>query len=142
VAVHVLAVLADKNGEPVSSTLLAASVNTNPVIIRRLLLDLQKAKLVETKKGAGFGSRLSRPAAKINLGEIFRAVEKHEPFILPHRKPNMACPVGCGIQHALEAVFISALRALERDLSRTTLAGILRSARRGGVSAREFAEKD
>ena len=57
-AVHVLAVLAYKDGDRVTSSLLAGSVNTNPVVIRRLLLALQRAKLVETRKGAGLGSRL------------------------------------------------------------------------------------
>ena len=47
-AVHVLAVLAYKEGDPVTSAMLAGSINTNPVIIRRLLLALQRAKLVET----------------------------------------------------------------------------------------------
>ena len=37
-AVHVLAVLGYKEGDRVTSTFLADSVNTNPVIIRRLLL--------------------------------------------------------------------------------------------------------
>jgi DNA-binding IscR family transcriptional regulator len=40
-AVHVLAVLAYKDGDRVTSELLAHSVNTNPVVIRRLLLTLQ-----------------------------------------------------------------------------------------------------
>src|SRR5690242_16563382 len=57
-AVHVLTVLAYKEGDRATSAFLAASVNTNPVIIRRLLLALQKAKLVDTSKGAGAGSRL------------------------------------------------------------------------------------
>ena len=64
-AVHVLTVLAYKQGDPVTSTLLATSVNTNPVIIRRLLLVLQEAKLIETRKGVGVGSRLSRPPNKL-----------------------------------------------------------------------------
>src|SRR5436190_1941662 len=101
-AVHVLAVLAYKDGDRVTSTLLAASVNTNPVIIRRLLLALQRAKLVETRKGAGFGSRLSRSPARIHLGEIYRAVEDCEPFASPSKKPNAACPVGNYIRDALD----------------------------------------
>src|SRR6266851_8961772 len=121
-AVHVLAVLAYKDGDRVTSELLAYSVNTNPVVIRRLLLALQQARLVETRKGAGFGSRLSRSAARINLAEVFRAVEDDEPFRLPPKKPNQGCPVGHCIQAALEEVFGSALNALEQDLARTTLA--------------------
>src|SRR5437868_3248461 len=125
-AVHVLAVLAYKDGDRVTSDLLARSVNTNPVIIRRLLLTLQQARLVETRKGAGFGSRLSRSAGRIDLGEVFRAVEQEEAFCLPRKKPNQACPVGHCIQSTLERVFGSALKALEADLARTTLADVLK----------------
>src|SRR5690242_14488650 len=125
-AVHVLAVLAYKDGDRVTSELLARSVNTNPVVIRRLLLALQEARLVETRKGAGFGSRLSRSAARIDLGEVFRAVEQEEAFCLPPKKPNQACPVGHCIQAALEQVFSSALQAMRDDLARTTLGDILK----------------
>jgi Rrf2 family protein len=124
-AVHVLAVLAYKDGDRVTSELLARSVNTNPVVIRRLLLVLQEARLVETRKGAGSGSRLSRSAARIDLGEVFRAVERDEAFCLPRKKPSQACPVGHCIQAALERVFSSALKALEQDLGQTTLADVL-----------------
>ena len=125
-AVHVLTVLAYKDGDRVTSEFLARSVNTNPVVIRRLLLALQQARLVETRKGAGFGSRLSGSAARINLGDVFRAVEQEEAFCLPRKKPNQACPVGHCIQAALESVFGSALKALEADLGRTTLADVLK----------------
>jgi len=124
-AVHVLTVLAYKDGDRVTSEFLARSVNTNPVVIRRLLLALQQARLVETRKGAGFGSRLSRSAARIDLSEVFRAVEQDEGFCLPKRKPDQACPVGHCIQSALGRVFSSARRALEQDLAKTTLADVL-----------------
>jgi len=124
-AVHVLAVLAYKQGDPVTSTLLASSVNTNPVVIRRLLLALQKARLVETRKGAGLGSRLSRSPARINLAEIFRAVDDDEPFARPPGEPNSACPVGQCIQAALDKVFAAAQSALEAELARTNLGQIL-----------------
>jgi Rrf2 family protein len=128
-AVHVLAVLAYKEGDPVTSERLAGSVNTNPVIIRRLLLSLKEARLVETRKGAGAGSRLSRSPQRINLAEIYRAVELHEPFSSPARKPNAGCPVGNCIRKTLERVFASAENALEKDLEKTTLADVVRAAR-------------
>ena len=104
-AVHVLAVLAYKEGDRVTSAFLAGSVNTNPVIIRRLLLSLQRARLVDTCKGAGSGSRLSRSPGRINLAEVYRAVEDAEPFATPARKPNTACPVGHCIRKELEPDF-------------------------------------
>jgi Rrf2 family protein len=124
-AVHVLAVLAYKEGDRVTSALLAGSVNTNPVIIRRLLLALQRAKLVDTCKGAGSGSRLSRSPRRIDLAEVYRAVENAEPFASPSRKPNATCPVGKCIRETLDRIFTSAQSALERDLENTTLADVM-----------------
>lgn len=134
-AVHVLTVLAYKEGDRVTSAFLAGSVNTNPVIIRRLLLALQRANLVETNKGARAGSRLSRSPGRINLAEIYWAVEDCEPFASPARKPNAACPVGHCIQAALDKVFASAQQALERDLEKTTLAGLIATVKASGVCA-------
>ena len=124
-AVHVLSFLAYKEGDRVTSQCLSGSVNTNPVIIRRLLLDLQRAKLVETSKGAGAGSRLSRSPRRINLAEIYRAVEACEPFASPSRKPNSDCPVGHIMRETLEKIFASAERALEKDLEKTSLADVI-----------------
>ncbi len=134
-AVHVLAVLAYKEGDRVSSSFLASSVNTNPVIIRRLLLALQRANLVETRKGPGFGSRLNRSPARINLAEIYQAVEREAPFVLPRRKANDACPVGQGISIAMQRVFSSAQEAMEHELARTTLASIVERVRASGPRA-------
>ncbi len=128
-AVHVLAVLAYHEGDPVTSARLARSVNTNPVIIRRLLLALQRARLVKTRKGAGAGSRLGRSPGRINLADIYRAVEDVEPFVSPARRPNPACPVGSRIRSTLDRVFASAEAALERDLEKTTLAGVVERVR-------------
>ena len=131
-AVHVLAVLAYKEGDRVTSAFLAGSVNTNPVIIRRLLLALQRAKLVETCKGAGLGSRLSRSPGRINLADVYRAVEAVEPFATPSGKPNAACPVGNCIRETLDKVFASAQRALEADLEKTTLASVINAVKASG----------
>jgi len=125
--VHVLAVLAYKEGEAVTSASLAGSVNTNPVVIRRLLLLLQVAGFIETRKGAGAGSQLSRTPGRITLAEVYQAVETDKPFALHSKRPNHACPVGNCIQAALEKVFASAEAALQRELAKTTLADILES---------------
>ena len=126
-ALHVLAVLAYHEGDRVTSTLLAASVNTHPVIIRRLLLALQRARLGETCKGAGVGSRLSRSPRRINLAQVYRAVEQAELFPPPRQKPSGACPVGQCIRGAQNTVFASARNALDRELEKTSLADVVRA---------------
>lgn len=124
-AVHVLALLAYRRGKPLCSELVAHSVNTNPVVIRRLLRALQKAGLVQTRKGAGFGSKLNRPPGRIDLAQVFRALDCDLPFARPRRMPNEACIVGKGIGRTLDGIFGSARQAFERDLSRTTLAEVV-----------------
>ena len=126
---HVLAVLAYKEGEAATSALLAGSVNTNPVVIRRLLLLLQAAGFIETRKGAGAGSRLCRAPGRITLAEVYQAVETEEPFAKHSKRPNKACPVGHCIQAALEKVFASAEAALQHELAKTSLADVLESVR-------------
>ena len=134
-ALHALAVLAYKEGDRVTSADLAGSINTNPVIIRRLLLALQRARLVDTSRGAGAGSRLSRSPRRIDLAEVYRAVEDPEPFAKPSHKPNAACPVGKCIRKALDGVFASARSALERDLAQTTLADVINTVKASGACA-------
>jgi DNA-binding IscR family transcriptional regulator len=67
VAVHVLTALAYRDGESLSSTRLAESVRTNPVVIRRLLIRLGKAGLVEAQVGKSGGVRLARRPESITL---------------------------------------------------------------------------
>jgi Rrf2 family protein len=138
-AVHVLAVLAYQEGDRVTSSALAASINTNPVIVRRLLLSLQKAKLVETCKGSGSGSRLSRSPRRINMAEIYRSVENSKSFATPSRKPRADCPVGSCIIDALDRIFASAQGAMERDLAKTTLADVIETVKASGNCGRKKA---
>ena len=127
-AVHVLAVLALRRATGgACSDRLANSVNTNPVVIRRLLSQLRKAGLVTTHKGATGGAALSCAPEAIALDAVYRAVET-APSFGPHRKqPNQRCPVGAGIERVLDEVFSSAQAALESELARRTLDDVLRA---------------
>lgn len=125
-AVHVLAVLALKRATGgVCSELLAGSVNTNPVIIRRLLTRLRHAGLVTTQKGAGGGATLCRPPEKIVLDTVYRAVDPGSSFAHHPHLPNQRCPVGAGIEKVLDEVFSTAQTALENALAHRSLADVL-----------------
>ncbi len=124
-AVHILTVLAYKQREGGTSDLLAGSVNTNAVVIRRILSELRRAGLVTTHKGAGGGARLSRPPEEITLDAIYRAMECGPSFSPHPHQPDQHCPIGRKIEVVLGEVFASAEAALEQELARRTLADVL-----------------
>jgi Rrf2 family protein len=124
-AVHILSVLALKRNEGVTSEELAGSVNTNPVVIRRIVSALQHAGLVTTVKGARGGVKLAAPPDRVSLRAIYRAIEA-PPTLAGHRqKPNPRCPVGGRIELVLDEVFASAQAALEDALSRRSVADVI-----------------
>jgi len=129
IAVHALAwmALAQRRGlDRLTSEQVAASVNTNPVIIRRSLGDLRRAGLVEVRHGAGAGWSLARDPEEISLLEVYEAVEPLPLFGLHRTEPNLECPVGRGIRPALGHIYDSVELTVRRELGRTSVADVLR----------------
>jgi Rrf2 family protein len=130
IAVHVLAWMTLARGrglDLMTSGQVAASVNTNPVIIRRSLGDLHRAGLVDVRRGAGAGWSLAREPDKITLLDVYQAVEPEPLFAMHRTEPNLECPVGRGIRPALGQVYSEVDRALRRELARTSIADVLQS---------------
>lgn len=125
IAVHVLAVVAGKPDGWVKSDYLARSVNTHPVVIRRLLCSLQQAGLVVSQLGACGGTALARKPEDIKLSDVYRAVSCGDVFALHPNKPNEDCPVGknietilCGLQKEIE-------KSIEAKLGEYTLCDLI-----------------
>jgi Rrf2 family protein len=126
VAIHILTLLAYSNEEQLTSEYIAGSVNTNPVVIRRLLGSLRQAGLVSSQRGPGGGWLLARAARGITLRDIYRAVAGGTLFPLHPSTPNQLCPVGGTIQSALNSHFQDAQVALEKDLETTSVADLVK----------------
>jgi len=127
-AVHtILCIQYFEKDNRVTSDFISASTGVNAVIIRKILLQLQKAGLVETKAGVG-GSHLAKKAEEITLLSIYNAInegeEEREVFNF-HPNPNEKCPVGKRIHRALDPALERAQKALEAELSKTTIADLL-----------------
>jgi Rrf2 family protein len=125
-SLHILAYLAFRKDAAVPSAEIAGSVDTNPVVIRRLLAAFVKAKLVAAHKGATGGFTLARPAAEITLLDIYHAVEPDPAHGLKRFTPNHKCPVGARIEQILHGVFDRAQAAMEGELAKVSLADVER----------------
>lgn len=123
-AVHVLALLSLQQGEPLSSEIIAGSVNTNPALIRRLLSMLAQAGLTTSQLGAGGGALLARAPGAIRLVDVYRAVDEPRLFGLHREAPNPACLVGRHIQQVLVGIVDDAQQAMEASLGARTLADV------------------
>jgi len=126
VAVHVLTLMAWAEEEPIKSESVAESVNTNPVVIRRMLCELAESKLVVSQTGAMGGSRLARLPEDITLLDIYQAVESRGVFSLHRHPPNPDCPVGVNIGPMLNDILDEVDSAVERVLANITLRDAVR----------------
>ena len=133
IAVHILTVLAKAGEENVKSDCIAASVKTNPVVIRRLLGDLSQSKLVVSQTGANGGTRLAKCPKEINLADIHKAVSCGKTFAL-HRQTNDDCPIGKNIQCVLEKLQIEINDVVEAKLAQFSLYDILRAVEEAGCN--------
>ncbi|WP_336762071.1 Rrf2 family transcriptional regulator [Paenibacillus sp. USHLN196] len=121
IAVHTLSLIAVMPNE-CTGDIIAQSVNTNPVIIRRIMSKLKQAGLIDVRPGVGGASLLKDPA-NITLLDVYRALEVVEDGELFnfHKHPNPQCPVGNMIEHTLRAELIEAQTAMEQRLNRVTI---------------------
>ncbi|SBO16298.1 Rrf2 family transcriptional regulator [Carnobacterium divergens] len=122
VAVHVLSILSLNRQATIYSDYIAASVNTNPVVIRRIVGLLKKAGLVDSAPGMG-GITLLKEPQEITLYDIYNAVSvKDKQLFSLHQDTNPECIVGKNIQQSLVGVMRTAEEAMEDELKKTTLA--------------------
>lgn len=122
VAIHALVVLARnaKNG-PVCSSMIAKSVHTNPVVIRRLMAELERADLVNSFAGRTGGFELKRHATDITLADIYCAVEDDSVFRMHKSDPLSDCPIGQQLASVLNVPLVAAETAMTKSLSQTSL---------------------
>ncbi|MFC5470927.1 Rrf2 family transcriptional regulator [Cohnella suwonensis] len=125
VAVHILALVHINNGN-VTSDYIAASVNTNPAVIRRIMSMLSKAGLISSHPGI-IGINLQKPISEITLLDVYQAVEIPETkeLFTVHQNTNPQCVVGKEIQQVLGAPLIEAQKQMEQALAHTSIESIV-----------------
>jgi Rrf2 family protein len=125
IAVHLMAALAWRCGRDTISAKLAASVNTSPSFVRRVLAKLSRAGLVETATGKTGACWLAKDAKAISLLDIYQAVDAPKAFSIHHYTEQKACPVSCHIKGALDKALGKTQKAMEASLADINLAQII-----------------
>jgi DNA-binding IscR family transcriptional regulator len=126
VGIHILSVIEMNKDGVSSSEFIADSVNTNPVVIRKIMGMLKKAGLVEVHPGIA-GAKLARDLSKITLLDVYKAVNvvQEKELFSVHENPNPACPVGRNIQDTIIPLLSTAQLALEKVLENVTIGDVV-----------------
>lgn len=111
-----------KNEYKITSDFLASSINTNPVIIRKILTQLKKSGLITVARGTG-GIEPTRPLKEITFYDVYEAIDPIENGDLFnfHESPNPQCPVGKNIHTLLDRKLKSIQSAMENEMKKYTI---------------------
>jgi DNA-binding IscR family transcriptional regulator len=118
---HVLLHMAERDG-PATSEHLAKAMDTNPVVIRRIMAGLRDKGLVRSAKGHGGGWALSCDLAEITLRDIYDALGEPGLLAIGNRSAAPECLVEQAVNAALSDAFDQAEALLLARLGGVTLA--------------------
>jgi Rrf2 family protein len=125
IAVHMMVGLGYAGLPDVTSARLAASVNTSPSFVRRVLAKLSKAGLVSTTMGKSGSTALARDPKEISLLEIYKAVEAPKAFAIHDYPVQRECKVSCEIKASMEKVLEKTQDSMEKSLAEISLADVI-----------------
>lgn len=131
---HLLLHMAEA-GRPVTSEALARAMQTNAVVVRRVLAGLRDAGLVRSEKGHGGGWSLARDLTAVTLADVHAALGAPAPFALGHRTEAPTCLVEQAVNAALDGALRDAEALLLARMGAVTLAALAADfGRRMGVA--------
>jgi len=126
---HVLLHMAEQNG-PMTSEVLARAMDTNPVVIRRIMAGLRDQGYVRSEKGHGGGWTLARNLSEVTLRDVYTAIGSPSLLAIGNRTESPACLVEQEVNAALGEAFRDAEALLLARLGEATLASLSEALRR------------
>ncbi len=118
---HVLLHMAEHDA-PVTSEVLAKAMNTNPVVLRRIMAGLRDQGYVQSEKGHGGGWVLARDLGRITLRDVYEALGRPALFAMGNRTEAPGCLVEQAVNAALDTTFQQAEALLLSRFGEVTLA--------------------
>ena len=105
-----------------TSEVLAAHMQTNPVVIRRIMAGLRAQGIVTSAKGHGGGWQIAADLETVTLRDIYEALGSPDFFALGNRTESPGCLVEQSVNAALDGAFREAEALLIERLGGITLA--------------------
>jgi DNA-binding IscR family transcriptional regulator len=105
-----------------TSDVLARSLDTHPVVVRRTLAGLREHGYVESEKGHGGGWTLACDLSKVTLRDIYRALGSPSLLAIGHRTEAPGCLVEAAVNARLSQSFHDAEELLLTHFGEVTLA--------------------
>jgi Rrf2 family protein len=121
-ALRALAELAAAPPGPVTAERLATAQGIPLKFLENILLELRRAEIVSSQRGAEGGYRLAKPAAGISLAEVIRAVEGPIATVRGARPEDVEY---AGAAAALREVWIELRASMRGVLEETSLADLV-----------------
>lgn len=120
---HVLLHMAEQSG-PVTSEVLAKAIDTNPVVIRRIMAGLRDQGYVRSEKGHGGGWTLACDLSKVTMRDIYTALGSPVLLAMSNRAETPGCLVEQAVNASLNQAFADAEALLLARLGQVTLAAL------------------
>ena len=120
---HVLLHMAQKDG-PATSEVLAKAMDTNPVVIRRVMAGLRDQGYVQSAKGHGGGWTLACDLSKVTLRDIYTALGSPTLLAIGNRTETPGCLIEEAVNAALNQSFEDAAALLLSRLGEVTIAAL------------------
>jgi DNA-binding IscR family transcriptional regulator len=118
---HVLLHMAEQSG-PQTSEMLARAMNTNPVVVRRVMAGLRDQGFVRSEKGHGGGWTIAIELDAVTLRDIYDALGQPEILAMGNRTDAPGCLVEQAVNAALGQAFDEAEALLLNRFGEITLA--------------------
>ncbi len=126
---HVLLHMAELD-RPATSEMLAKAMQTNPVVIRRIMAGLRERGHVRAEKGHGGGWTLACDLARLTLRDVYQALGEPSLLAIGNRTESPGCLVEQAVNAALGRAFDEAEAMLLSGLGAVTLAQLSADFRR------------
>jgi DNA-binding IscR family transcriptional regulator len=121
--------MAEQDG-PVTSEVMAKAMNTNPVVIRRVMAGLRDEGYVRTDKGHGGGWTLACDLEKVTLRDIYDALGEPSLLAIGNRTDAPGCVIEEAVNATLSKSFSEAEALLLARFGDVTLAALAGEVRR------------